>query len=102
METIEQTQSLKSRHVWGRGLSMLFFMFALSISISVLGFLAVVQFLWLLISGEINQPISRFGKALAIWIAAVARFQTGASDERPMPWADWPSVDQTPTPERAV
>ncbi len=78
------------RNVWTRGLSML--AFAFGIGQMVLNAITLVQFLWLLFTKEPNQRLARFGSSLSIWFREVASFQSGATDEKPFPWRDWPQV----------
>ena len=63
---------------------------------ALLNFLAVVQFVWLLIAREPNQFIAGFGISLAIWLAEVARFLTFATDEKPFPWRTWSGTSGLP------
>jgi hypothetical protein len=81
------------RPIWMRGLFMLLFLFAFGVGQSLLCFLALVQFIWLLSAGEANTRLGRFGKSLSLWLAAVGQFLTCASEEKPVPWADWPSSE---------
>jgi hypothetical protein len=90
MEDTSQAQPIESRQVWVRGLFMLLFALALGIAQMALNFIAIVQFLWLLIQRERNEYLARFGASLSNWLAQVGRFQSGASDEKPFPWRPWP------------
>lgn len=76
-----------------RGLIMLLFIVAFSIAQTLLGLIALLQFLWLLIGGEANARVARFGRSLGGWLEQVAAFQSCASERRPFPWSDWPSAD---------
>jgi hypothetical protein len=78
-------------NVWGRGLVMVVFAVLFNLAQTVLLFCAVAQFLWLLIDTKPNERLTEFGEGLGRWLEAVARFQTGATDERPFPWDRWPS-----------
>ena len=88
-EGTEAEASWKDRSVWVRGLQMLIFAVLFGVAETVLLVLALLQFLWLLFAGERNRFIADFGEPLANWLAAVARFQTGRSDDKPFPWAKW-------------
>ena len=77
--------------VWGRGGVMIVFAVLFNLAQTVLLFCAVAQFLWLLIDTKRNEWIAGFGESLGRWLHAVARFQTGATEERPFPWDRWPS-----------
>lgn len=77
--------------IWMRGLMMLILAFMFGLAQTVLGVLAVVQFLWMLFKREKNALLMDFGIDLGEWLAAVARFQCGATEEKPFPWAKWDS-----------
>jgi hypothetical protein len=50
---------------------------------------AVLQILWMVIARSRNDALADFGQGLGNWMAATARFLTGASDRRPFPWNKW-------------
>jgi len=93
MEAVEQGHRTSSHSRWVRALYLVFFLIAFGLGESVLGLLAVVQFVWLLATGETNRVLRRFGTSLARWFAEVVRFLSGASDDKPFPWKDWPAPD---------
>ena len=76
-------------NVWMRGLWMLGLGVLFELGRTILLVAAILQFLWLLFAKEKNQPIADFGKDLSDWMARVALFQTGASEDRPFPFARW-------------
>lgn len=88
----EEPRSGKSE-IWMRGLFMLLLMFAFWIAQWLLWVTGIVQFLWLLFAGEANAFLARFGKSLSQWLAQTVRFVSCASEEKPFPWAAWPSAD---------
>ena len=79
-----------TKAVWMRGLVMLFFIFLFGIAQPVLFTLAVIQFLWMLIKNERNVFVAGVGRSLAAWLAEIARFLTGETDDKPFPWKAWP------------
>lgn len=76
-------------NVWLRGLWMVVLAVLFGVGEFILAIAAVLQFLWLLFGKEKNNPIADFGKDLADWLARVALFQTGATEERPFPFRKW-------------
>ena len=93
MTTIEQDGHASAQTRLVRALSLIFFLVAFGVGETILGLLAVVQFIWLLATGAPNQVLSRFGASLARWFADVVRYLACASDEKPFPWKDWPTAD---------
>ena len=79
--------------VWKRGLLMLVFVFAFGVGQTLLYFMALVQFIWLLSTGEPNGRLARFGKSHSLWLASVGQFLICATEDKPFPWADWPAAD---------
>lgn len=76
-------------NIWMRGLFMILFAILFGVGEFVLSVGAVLQFFWMLIRKERNPHIVRFGEDLSDWLARVARFQTGATEDKPFPFAPW-------------
>jgi len=75
--------------IWLRGLWSLILIILFGIAETLLFFVAVIQFLWMLFSRKRNQFLVDFGASLAKWLAKTARFQSAASEEKPFPWSRW-------------
>jgi hypothetical protein len=97
METKAPDNKPTSRDVWMRGLFMLLFMIGFMFGVWVLNFLAIVQFVWLLVAREPNQFIARFGGSLSMWLAEIGRFLTCGTEDWPFPWRQWPDAT-SPSP----
>lgn len=80
-------------NVWMRGLWMLVLALLFGIGEFVLLVAAVLQFLWLLFGKERNEPIAEFGRDLSDWLARIALFQAGTTEERPFPFTRWGPKD---------
>lgn len=96
METKSDTpgldrSGLKSRDIWMRGLFMLLFLFAFGLGETILFFIALLQFFWLVATKEPNQLVSSFGASLAEWLGRVVRFLACVSNDKPFPFAPWPT-----------
>ncbi|MEM6276562.1 MAG: DUF4389 domain-containing protein [Pseudomonadota bacterium] len=56
---------------------------------TVILFVTVVQFVFLLIENKRpNRRLARFGEDVGIWVAKAARYQAGASEVKPWPWTE--------------
>lgn len=75
-----------------RGLMMLVFVIFVALAEYVLILLAVLQFAWMLLTGQPNEALKNFGRSLAEWMAEAARFQSAASEDKPFPWKSWPGT----------
>ena len=88
----------KDRSTWMRGLFMLLFVALHNVAAVVIGAVAILQFAWKLITGETNPRLLRFGEDLGRYFYQIMRFLTFNSEEKPFPFADWPSAGPTPRP----
>ncbi|MEM9147063.1 MAG: DUF4389 domain-containing protein [Pseudomonadota bacterium] len=79
--------------VWKRGGYMLLFAIAFYVAQGLLVLAALVQFVTIMVMGKPNGFIADFGRSMAIWLAEVTAFQTAATENRPFPFAAWPSAD---------
>lgn len=79
-----------NRPKWVRGLLMLLFAIVLEVVQFLSGLMALVQFVLLLVNGAPNEPLRRFGAALAIYAQEIVAFLTCASEQTPFPFGDWP------------
>ncbi|GEM_PF-1901526 len=86
----------KDRSTWMRGLFMLLFAALFHVTAAVTGAVAVVQFLWKLITGDTNPRLLRFGEDLARYFYQIMQFLTFNTEEKPFPFADWPSAPPAP------
>jgi hypothetical protein len=96
METKAPGDTPVTRDVWMRGLFMLLFIIGFGFGQWLLNFLALVQFVWLLIAREPNRFIASFGNSLSTWLADIGRFLTAAIDDKPFPWRRWPDTTIPP------
>jgi hypothetical protein len=90
-ETGQLEDNVKSRSTWLR----LFFMIVVSllygVSRLVVGMVVVLQFFWVLFTGNTNPSLDSFAQSLATYTYQIIRYLTFVSDERPFPFdADWP------------
>ena len=70
-----------------RGFQMLVIGVMSNIGITIIGFLAFVQFLWMLITQEKNSFITDMGVSIRDWYSTAIDFLLGHSDDKPFPWS---------------
>ena len=70
-----------------RGFQMLVIGVMSNIGITIIGFLAFVQFLWMLITQEKNSFIKDMGVSIRDWYSAAINFLLGNSEDKPFPWS---------------
>ena len=93
-----QAEYYKDRGTWVRGLFMLLFIALYQIAAVVVGAVAVLQFVWKLTTGATNPRLLRFGEDLGRYFYQIMRFLTFNSEDKPFPFADWPSAQPAPRP----
>ena len=89
-------ENLKRGSTWLR----LFFMFVVvilySVSRVVVSLVVLLQFFWVLLSGETNESLENFGQSLATYTYQIISYLTFNTEERPFPFdLDWPTGPPT-------
>jgi hypothetical protein len=87
-------QNVSSSNTWGRLLFMLLFGVIYSVAEIVLLAVVVVQFLFVLFSGEKNPRLLKFGKELSMFVYQVFLFLTFNTEDKPFPFDQWPSTEE--------
>ncbi len=81
------------RNIWLRGLMMILMGLAYQLSATLLFFVALIQFLVVLVHDATNPRLSAFGRGLGRYQGQIADFVSFASEAPPFPFADWPASD---------
>ncbi|AHF68208.1 MULTISPECIES: DUF4389 domain-containing protein [Pseudomonas] len=103
---IQKNESILLRILW-----MLLFVIAWQVAEIVLAGVVLVQLVYRLIYGAPSGSLMNFGDSLSQFLAQIGRFGTFHSDQKPWPFADWPTprapdgeaahrVDPAPHPVR--
>jgi Domain of unknown function (DUF4389) len=91
-------EHIKSRTTWLRLLFMIVFVFLYGLSRIVVLAVVVLQFFWVLFTGETNEKLRALGQSLATYTYQLVRYLTYNSDSRPFPFDDdWPSPIAPPS-----
>jgi hypothetical protein len=83
-------QNLTASETWIRGLFILLVAFFLFVARVVTGAVVIIQFLFTVFAGEVNDNLQRFGASLARYIYQCLLFVTYNSDNKPFPFTPWP------------
>ena len=81
-----QVVTSERKQVAVRGFQMLVIGIMMNMGLAIIGFLAFVQFLWMLVANEKNAFISDLGSSFRFWYDKAIAFLLGASEEKPFPW----------------
>lgn len=91
----ELKENLKSQDTWLRLLFIIIYgvvLWALSI---VLVIVVVFQFLSVLLMGETQKNLLKFGAGISVYVKQVVAYLTFNSEYKPFPFGDWPSGDDS-------
>ena len=84
--------NVKSRSTWLRLVFMIVIFVLYAVSRFIVFAVVVLQFLWVLFTGETNKQIGELGQSLATYTYQIIRYLSFNSDERPFPFdLEWPS-----------
>lgn len=86
----ETTERLKDTNTWKRILYMLLFALAYSVAEFILMAVVIVQVLFKLVTGEVNENLLTLGKQTSLYICDVMLFLTFNTESKPFPFAPWP------------
>jgi Domain of unknown function (DUF4389) len=84
--------SVERSRDWPRAGFTVVFLFLFACGQALFNATAIVQLIWFLIAKEPNPWLRRFGTSLGLWLAQVARYVFMDSNDKPFPWAVWPSA----------
>jgi len=83
---VDQVLTPQRKSIAVRGFQMLVIGVMSNIGLTLIGFLALVQFLWMLITQEKNSFITNMGVSIRDWYSTAIDFLMGNSDDKPFPW----------------
>lgn len=81
------------RNIWMRGLFMLLMALALHVSGTVLGIVAVIQFVMVLLNDTPNVRLVSFGRSMGNYMRQIVNYLTFATEELPFPFSEWPAAE---------
>ena len=84
---MEHELVLQRRDIMIRGFRMLVLVMMLNLVISVVAFLAFIQFFWMLITQQKNTFIADLGAIFKGWVGEAIDFLLCTSDRKPFPWS---------------
>ena len=90
-------QNLTAGETWVRGLFILMFVFMLVVARLVTGAVVVIQFLFTVFTGQVNDNLKTFGASLARYVYNCLLFVTYNSDDKPFPFGEWPAAEGSVT-----
>jgi hypothetical protein len=91
MSTIPGTP--EKRSLWVRLLLMILMAMAFHLAATLLGVLALVQFVLAIVAGGPNERLQQLGRSLGSYFRQLTNFLSFATEQAPFPFSDWPSGD---------
>jgi len=86
---------LTNCNTWIRFAYMLLFAVLLMAARLVITLVVIVQFLLVLFIGSDNENLRNLGQGLAKWVYETVMFLTFNSEDKPFPFSEWPSIDES-------
>lgn len=86
---------LTNCNTWIRFAYMLLFAVLLMAARLVITLVVIIQFLLVLFIGSDNENLRNLGQGLAKWVYETVMFLTFNSEEKPFPFSEWPTIDQS-------
>lgn len=83
-------EELTTSSTWKRGGVILIFVLISIVLRLVIGITVLMQFGFLLLTGQLNEHLLDFGQKLSTYTYQVVRYLTFNSDEKPFPFGEWP------------
>ena len=83
---MDQVTTSPRKNTAVRGVQMLVISFMMKIGLTIIGFLALTQFFWMLFAIEKNGFIADLGVTIREWHGEAISFLLGNSDNKPFPW----------------
>lgn len=93
----ELKENLTARQTWLRGVFIVLFAFLLAVARVVMWAVVVLQFLFTLFAAKSNDNLLALGASLARYIYQCFLFVSFNTEQKPFPFADWPSAEEAPT-----
>jgi hypothetical protein len=90
----EIIQQSSRRETWFRLLFVILFSLIYSVAEVVMVVVVVVQFGFVLITGDKNRKLLEFGASLSRFFYQILQFVTFNADDKPFPFSDWPSASR--------
>ena len=97
--------SITNGETWMRLVYMILFAIVLNLAELVVAFVAVVQFVSRLFTGQVNQQLAEFGDGLATYFRQMIAFLTFHTEDKPFPFAPWPQTSSgsaEPPPDAVI
>lgn len=85
-------ENVTSDAFWLKTLYLVGFFIVYRILDLVVLILGAAQWLFRLLTGEVNTALAQFGAGLGTYNGQIIHYLSGASDEKPFPFKDWPDT----------
>ena len=86
--------NLKNKNSWLRAFYIMLFVLFYSLAEIVLMAAVLFQVAVNILTGKVNEKVLSFSRVLTKYIYDVLKYITFQNDERPFPFAEWPSSEQ--------
>lgn len=88
-------EKVTSDTFWMRTLFVVLFFLVYRLLDIVLLIVTVVQWLFVLLTGQPHASLVAFGGSLGIYLQQITHYLSAVSDEKPFPFSDWPTLNSS-------
>jgi hypothetical protein len=91
----------KNPEIFSRIFYTILFAFIGWMSLWVFGFVVLIQFGFLLITGQVNKNLKGFNKEVGLFLFDMIKYLSFQTSVKPFPFRDWPYGEETDTENKS-
>lgn len=80
---------------WIRGLYMVLFLIAYSVSETILAVIVIIQFIFKVTTNSLNEQLKKFSFKMNLYVFQILQFVTYQTEEKPFPFMEFPDAENT-------
>lgn len=88
-------EKILSDAFWVRTLFVVLFFVIYRLLDIVLLLTTIVQWLFVLLTGNPHPAVVQFGGSIGIYLQQITHYLTAVTDTKPFPFSDWPQVEES-------
>ncbi len=94
-EKVTETKKDRNPEIFSRIFYTILFAFIGWMSLWVFTFVVLIQFGFLLITGQVNKNLKGFNQEVGLFLYDMIKYLSFQTDEKPFPFRDWPYGEET-------
>ena len=94
-EKVTETKKDRNPEIFSRIFYTILFAFIGWMSLWVFTFVVLIQFGFLLITGQVNKNLKGFNQEVGLFLYDMIKYLSFQTDKKPFPFRDWPYGEET-------